>query len=309
MILSRTAASLYWMARYMERAENIARLLNVSLQMSLLPGTRSQEVSTPAAIVGALSYLPTPEHCSVEQVLYTMALDPANPSSICNCIRNARENARMVRGKITAEMWENLNTTWLDMRAYTADDLTGAAAGQLFDWIKERSHLFRGVTYGTMLRGDSFHFTRLGTFLERADNTARILDVKYHRILPEAAQESVMDYYQWAALLHSVSAFEAYRDIYRERITPQRVAEVLILSPNVPRSLRACVEEIAGVLQHIQGDSGHRAKRLAAELHARLSFLRIDEILDEGLHRWLSQFLDDIGRLGLHIQEAYLEAA
>src|SRR5690606_30217070 len=110
------------------RAENIARLLNVSLQMSLLPGSRSQEVSTPAAIVGAVSYLPTPEHCSVEQVLYTMALDPANPSSICNCIRNARENARMVRGKITAEMWENLNTTWLDMRTYTADDLTGAAA-------------------------------------------------------------------------------------------------------------------------------------------------------------------------------------
>lgn len=309
-MLSRTASCIFWMARYMERAENTARLIDVSHQMSLLPGAGNDDLLTPLLITGSLEYVKADKAGSeTEAILYALALNPDNPASIYNCIRNARENARVVRGKITSEMWENLNSTWLELRRYHRDDLRGAAASRLFDWVKERSHLFRGVTYGTILRNDAFHFARLGTFIERADSSARILNIKFHRITHSGQAESVNDYYQWAALLRSVCAFEAYRDIYRDRITPQRVAEMLILRPDVPRSLRACFDEIAQVLPAIAGNCGHEAKRLAAEIHARLRFARIDEVLAEGLSNYLGRLIDDTNRLGERIHHAYLEAA
>jgi uncharacterized alpha-E superfamily protein len=180
---------------------------------------------------------------------------------------------------------------------------------RFLDWVKERSHLFRGATFGTLQRNDAFHFSRLGTFLERADNTARILLARAPEFSAEAeAGTDAAEYYQWASMLRSLSAFESYRDIYRDSIVPQQVAEMLLLRKDLPRSLLACVNELPPTLEGIDGDSGIEAKRLASELHARLHYARIGEVFDEGLHAYLQRFLADIYELGARIQRAYLEA-
>ena len=180
---------------------------------------------------------------------------------------------------------------------------------RFFDWVKERSHLFRGVTYGTIMRGEAFDFSRLGTFLERGDATARILDVKYHILLPRVEDVGgALDYYQWAALLKSVSSFETYRTIYRDQVRPINVAELLILDRRMPRSLAACLEEIEHALERLHGQHDQPAKRLAGELQARLVHGDIDEIFRGGLHEYLTQFLTDIWELGYRIERAYLGA-
>jgi uncharacterized alpha-E superfamily protein len=175
--------------------------------------------------------------------------------------------------------------------------------------VKERSHLFRGVTYGTIVRGEAFNFSRLGTFLERADNTARILDVKYHILLPSVEDVGgALDYYQWAALLRSVSSFETYRQLYRDQIFPIKVAQLLILERRMPRSLAACFDQVKESLDRIRGQRDESAKRLAYELHARLSYVDIEEVFQGGLHEYLTAVLDDIGELGGRVQRAYLGA-
>lgn len=310
-MLSRMADCLYWMARNMERAENTARLLDVSLQMSLLHASSQDDLLVPLDVTGVtadfLSRWPKPD---AGRVLDYLALDPSVPGSIYNCIRLARENAHVVRVKITGEMWEQINGTWLEMRDWQKRGLDARTASAFLDWVKERSHLFRGVSYGTMLRNDTFHFSRLGTFIERADNTARILNVKTRQIRDHEPQaENILDYYQWAALLRSVSCFEAYRDIYRDRITPERVAELLILRPDMPRSLRACFEEISQVLSHVEGQAGRSARRLASEIRARLTYSDISDIFAEGLETSLNSLIADIHRLGSAIHDSYLEAA
>ncbi len=212
-----------------------------------------------------------------------------------------------MRGEITSEMWETLNATWLELRGMKHGHVTGAGATQFFDWVKDRSHLFRGVTYGTIVRGEAFNFSRLGTFLERADNTARILDVKYHIRLPSVEDVGgALDYYQWAALLRSVSAFETYRVLYRDQIFPIKVAELLILERRMPRSLAACFDQVGEAMNRIRGQSDQAAKRLAHELHARLTYADIEEVFQSGLHEFLTACLADIDELGNRIQRAYL---
>jgi uncharacterized alpha-E superfamily protein len=310
-MLSRMADCLYWMARNMERAENTARLLDVSLRMSLLHPASQDDLLVPLDVTGSTeSFRASCPKADAQSVLHYLALDPDAPGSIYHCVRLARENAHVVRVKITSEMWEQINGTWLDLREWQRQGLDAQSASPFLEWVRERSHLFRGVSYGTMLRNDTFHFSRLGTFIERADNTARILNVKQRQIRdgePEA--ENILDYYQWAALLRSVSAFEAYRDIYRDAITPQRVAELLILRPDMPRSLRACFDEIALVLAQVEGLAGRPARRLASEMQARLTYSDIDEIFSAGLETWLDTLIGDIHRLGLAIHSSYLEAA
>lgn len=238
-----------------------------------------------------------------------MALDEKNPSSIYSCLKWARDNAHAVRWQITSEMWETLNATWIEMRAIPRGRVTGAGATQFFDWVKERSHLFRGVTDGTIVRGEAFNFSRLGTFLERADNTARILDVKYHILLPSVEDVGgALDYYQWTALLRSVSAYETYRQLYRDQIVPIKVAQLLILERRMPRSLAGCFELIIESMDRIRGQGGQSAKRLAYELHARLSYADIEEVFQGGLHEYLTEVLADIGELGSRVQRAYLGA-
>jgi uncharacterized alpha-E superfamily protein len=173
--------------------------------------------------------------------------------------------------------------------------------------VKDRSHLFRGVTYGTIVRGEAFNFSRLGTFLERADNTARILDVKYHILLPSVEHVGgALDYYQWAALLRSVSSFETYRQLYRDQIFPIKVAQLLILERRMPRSLAACFDQVKEALDRTRGEHDASVKRLAYELHARLTHADVEEIFAGGLHEYLTECLERIDELGGRIQRAYL---
>ena len=309
-MLSSTADHLYWMARSMERAENTARMLDVTYRMSLLKQAASEPRNEWRAMLSISGLHEDFEaryaEPSAESVMRFMTLDEKNPGSIYNSIFNARENARAVRGSITSEMWEALNHTWLEMRQIHANGIAEDGVSRFFEWVKERSHLSRGITYGTLLRDDRYRFLRLGTYLERADNTARILDVKYHILLPSLDDiGGVADYYQWGALLRSVSAFEAYRNVYRDQITPKRVAELLILRPDMPRSLSTCMNEVNRLLQEINGPRAVELQRRCGLLHGELRFGSIDDIFARGLHEYLSAFLERIYNLGDLINTTY----
>lgn len=313
-MLSRAANNLYWMARHIERAENTARVLDVTYRMSLLPyRTPDQSWADPWALPLVITGLATsfyerfPGPLSAERVLRFMTLDPDNPSSIHSCIQAARENARAVRGAITAEMYEDINGSWLEIRGRTYEGILASGLSEFFDWVKMRSHQFRGVTFGTMLRDEAYHFIRLGTFMERADNTARILDVKYHTLLPSVADVGgAVDYYQWGALLRSVSAFDSYRKVYRDAITPTRVAELLVLRDDVPRSLHACTREIYDILRGLCDASSREPERLAGELNAQLRYGRIEQIFAVGLHEYLMGVLEKLSALNEEINKHFL---
>lgn len=309
-MLSSTADHLYWMGRSLERAENTARMLDVTYRLSLLKhaaGTPHQEWRAMLSISGLHEdFEARYNEPSADNVMHFMALDEKNPGSIYNSIFAARENARAVRGAITSEMWEVLNYTWLEMHQIQIQGIAEDGIARFFEWVKERSHLSRGIAHGTMLRDDSFRFIRLGTFLERADNTARILDVKYHILLPSPSEVGgAADYYQWGALLRSVSAFESYRKVYRDQLTPKRVAELLVLRPDMPRSLTACMNEVDRLLQELNGPRSGELLRRCGLLHSELRFGSIDEIFEYGLHEYLTEFLERIYLLGELINTTY----
>ena len=315
-MLSRAANNLYWMSRHIERAENTARLLDVTYRMSLLP-YRVQESdqswaepwALPLVINGLASayYERYPGVITSDNVLRFMVLDPDNPSSLYSCIQEARENARTVRSAITSEMYEDINASWLEMRNQDYDRVHAGGLSAFFEWVKMRSHQFRGVTFGTMLRDEGYSFIRLGTFVERADNTARLLDVKYHTLLPSAADVGgAVDYYQWSALLRSLSAFDSYRKVYRDVITPTKVTELLVLRDDVPRSLHACMNDIYEILKGLCDESSREAERLAGELHAQLHYGRTEQIIELGLHEYLMEFLEKLSLLTDEINHDFL---
>lgn len=315
-MLSRTADHLFWMARYTERAENTARMLDVNVQTSLLPQSAHAAEQGWRAMLSISELLEPFDRkyglLTPRDVLDFMVRDPDNPSSIASCLTQARENARAVRGALTTEAWETHNATWLDMQARLRGDLLENDPSQFFEWVKYRSHLSRGVTIGTMLKDEAFYFIRLGTFLERADNTARILDVKFHGArdgngeLVRPDEETQLDFYYWAAILRSVSAFEIYRRVYRDVITPERVAELLMLRADMPRSLLACLDEVVNNLAQVRNDVSSKTERFAGKLHAELKFGSIDEILSAGLHDYLTQFLERIYELGNRLSRDFL---
>lgn len=306
-MLSRTADHLYWMARYIERAENIARMLDVNYRMSMVPEGDAGWGATLS--INGLEHAFRAKHdeATAEAVLNFMVFDGDNPSSILSCLRMARENAHAVRGTITSEMWETTNDTWLRMRDYPRWKLAGSEIGEFFEWVKFRSHLSRGVTLGTMLRDEAFHFIRLGTFLERADATARFIDVKYHMLVDgKAPPDAAADYYQWSALLRSVSAFEVYRKVYRDLITPVKVTELLILNEQMPRSLRTSMVEVYENLQAVSNYRSKETQRRAGELQASLKFGRIEDVFARGLHEYLTQFIVRVNELGNRISNDFL---
>jgi uncharacterized alpha-E superfamily protein len=315
-MLSRTADHLYWMARYTERAENTARMLDINYQMSLLPQSSEQAEQGWRGMLGISEltgdYLRRHSSVNPREVMDFMVRDDANPSSIHSCLRAARENARAVRGTLTTEVWETANATWLEFKRLIAGGNFHKDPSEFFEWVKFRSHLSRGVTYGTMLQDESFHFLRIGTFLERADNTARLLDVKFHAAPTEyfGAREPdeplEVDFYHWSAILRSVSGFEVYRKVYRNVIRPEKVAELLILRPDMPRSLVACMNEVVANLQFVANEQSIETLRRAGRLRADLQFSRIDEILATGLHAFLTQFLDRVGDVGVGISRDFL---
>jgi uncharacterized alpha-E superfamily protein len=309
-MLSRTADHLFWMARYTERAENTARMLDVNIQTQLLPQSIEAAEQSWRAVLGISELLPAFDEkygiLSRKDVLDFMVCDPMNPSSIVSCLTSARENARAVRGTLTTEVWETQNTTWLDMAGLLKDGILERDPSEFFEWVKHRSHLSRGVTIGTMLKDEAFYFIRLGTFLERADNTARLLDVKFHGADGEQLNASEMDYYHWAAVLRSVSAFETYRKTYRDVITPERVAELLILRGEMPRSLMACMTEVVNNLAQVHNEVSRETDRFAGRLHAGLRFNSIDDIMRRGLHDYLTEFLEQIYELGNRVSHDFL---
>ena len=308
-MLSRTADHLYWMSRYTERAENLARLLDVTYQMSLVPKTLAVENQNWGAILALnsleQSFFERYDEVSAENVLRFMVLDPSNLSSIYSCLRAARENAHAVRGTLTSETWESCNMTWLEVREQQFEPIMAAGIGQFFEWVKLRAAVIRGVTFGTMLQDEALSFIRLGGYIERADNTARILDVKYH-VLNGDGEEGASDFYQWGALLRSVSAFEVYRKVYRDVITPARVAELLMLRPDMPRSLHACMRGVTRMLDDIRNAQSSETERLAGLLHSQIHYARIDDILAENLHQYLVDFMDRIYELGNGIRRDFL---
>lgn len=315
-MLSRTADHLYWMARYIERAENMARVLDVTYNMSLVPNAAESEAALwlPALEISGNVEAYERDYFNQSQQTYTaagvihyLAMDMNNPSSIYSALRSARENARAVRVAMTSETWENINSLWLEFSQFVGQDLAKSGLSEFCDWVKARSHLFRGVCFGTMLRDEAFNFVRLGTFIERADNTARLLDVKYHLLLPE--QEEVggaVDYYEWSAVLRSVSAFQAYQKIFSDTIEPWRVAELLVLRRDMPRSLHACFDEIMPILEQLSGARATECKRLAGELHSKLRFGKMRDIFQRGLHEFLTDFIASNNKLGAEIHKTFL---
>jgi uncharacterized alpha-E superfamily protein len=316
-MLSRTADHLFWMARYMERAENTARMLDVNYQTSLLPQ------SSDAAEQGWRGLLSISEltwafsqkyqEVTAHNIMDFMVRDAGNPSSIVSCLRAARENARAVRGALTTEVWETQNQTWLEFNRVLQDEGFERDPSTLFEWVKFRSHLSRGVTVGTMLQDEALHFLRIGTFLERADNTARLLDVKFQALAggdyfgPGAAKEGQeVDFYHWSAILRSVSGFEIYRKVYRNVIRPEKVAELLILRPDMPRSLAGCLNDVVANLTMVANEQSGETLRRAGRLRSDLQFARIDEILATGLHAYLTEFLDRVNDIGVGISRDFL---
>jgi uncharacterized alpha-E superfamily protein len=303
------------MSRYTERAENTARMLDVNYQTSLLPQSEAvaqmgwQGLLSISELTGA--YTKAYGSVNARDVMNFMVNDESNPSSIVSCLGAARENARAVRGALTTEVWETQNQTWLEVKRMTKTGEFEVDPSQFFEWVKFRSHLSRGVTVGTMLMDEALHFMRLGTFLERADNTARLVDVKFHAVQSDfygaaSERDQEYDFYHWSAILRSVSAFEVYRKVYRDVIRPERVAELLMLKPDMPRSLHASLNEVVNNLALVASNPESETLRRAGKLRSELKYGRIDEILATGLHAYLTQFLDRVNDLGAHVSREFL---
>ena len=312
-MLSRTADNLYWLSRYTERADFVARILGAAMRVGALPSSyvgEHNEWESAVASAGDLEEFRRLYDAANEQTVRDfLAFSPNNPSSIRNCIELARENARSVRTALTVEVWEAINGTWLELKRFSGSEMSREEFARFVEWTKGVSLACDGSAYRTMLRNDAFWFTRLGTGIERADNTARILDVKHHILLP--ATESVggsLDYFQWTAILREVSALTAYHWIYRQSVKPRLVADLLILNRQMPRSLANCCEILVRHLDLIADAYGLRgeSQRLASNMQARLSATTIDDAFGQGLHEFIFDFIAENNRLGSAITEQYL---
>jgi uncharacterized alpha-E superfamily protein len=309
-MLSRTADHLFWMSRYFERAENLARLLDVTYQMALVPQDDEAARKNWNAVITLNSleerFAATGKTPGALAVLDFMVADDSNPASIRSCLRMARENAHAVRGTLTAEMWETINSTWIELRGRSVDSIMAGGVTEYFEWVKERASLFRGATFGTMLQDEAFHFMRIGVLLERADNTARLLDVKYHGLAARDAEGSASDFYQWAAVLRALSAFETYRKVFRDSIAPGKVAELLIFNEDLPRSLHACLKGIINLLPKVANERSGETERRVGMLYAVLRYGRIEDVFATGLHPYLENFMDCIYDVGNRISTDFL---
>lgn len=299
-MLSRVAENLFWIGRYMERAENIARLVDAARRMAVLPRDTgrplSNEWSSILIAAGSWSIYPGDVgKATAASAVDHLVFDASNPSSVYTCIKTARENARAIRTALTQECWEALNAAWTDMRMASQNRATGAALVDLIDWIKAQSALFRGAFSGTAVRDDSFEFVILGMALERVDSTARLLDVKYHVLLPSADDVgSGVDHYQWQSLLQAAAAQRAYIFLTQSDVSARGVAQFLLLAERFPRSVRFNVGRIADAVTALDryygqpGDSHELATRYAATLDTST----IDEVFAYGLHEFLTDVIE-----------------
>jgi uncharacterized alpha-E superfamily protein len=313
-MLSRTAENLYWLARYVERAEYIARTIDATLRVTALPAAyigKTNEWESALLTAGMSNgFFAKHNDANETNVVEYLSFDAENPSSIRNCIEAARLNSRSVRTALTSEMWDTINGAWIELQevwshgASSREDLA-----RFLRFVQETSLRFDGSAYRTMLRNDAYWFSRLGLHLERADNTARILDVKYHVLLPE--EEHVggpLDFYQWSSILRSVSALTAYHWVYRETLKPWLIADLLILNDSLPRSLASCYGNLARNLDQIGVAYGRQgaAQRHARGIRNRLEHSNMNDIFQHGVHEFIQEFIADNSRLGEIITKQYL---
>lgn len=307
-MLSRTADHLYWMSRYLERAESLARMLDAHHRLSLLPRPYEAVLQGWTATLVSLGlerpFLERYQSVTPRAAFDFIAFDREHVGSILSCLRAARENARAVRGTITSEVWETLNTTYLESRSFNAT-MPESGRGEFLEWVKYRAHLTRGVLAGTMLRDEALCFTKIGTFLERADNTTRLLEARWRdpggqgeRLATEASE--------WAVLLRAMSAFEIYRRITREPVTPKRVTELLLMRDDLPQSVHRCLSELYANLKAVANDQSAETLRRAGEMHAEFLFGRFEDICSDGITTFLDRFQARLRDLGARIADDFL---
>ena len=309
-MLGKTAGGLFWMFRYLERSENTARLIEAGFRMSL---TRSSEAKDEWKSVLTTSgayhdYLSTHGDVDAATVIDFMLRDRSNPSSVLSVIANARNNARMVRTALTREVWEATNDCWITLKDLLSQPVREPDLPAALGVIRQHSALVRGALHGTMLRNEIYNFARIGTFLERADSTARILDVKYYLLLPTIRHVgSSLDNVQWETILRSVSALRAFRWLNQGNIGSHSIAEFLILDRRMPRALVFCYNKIVDNLGYLSREYDTRlpCHDLADALHTRIAMATIEQIFEGGLHEFLEDFIARTKALGLQIEEDY----
>jgi len=310
-MLSRVASSIYWLNRYVERAENYARFIEVNLNLNLdLPRGTAEQWEPLVAITGDHeSFEDRYKKATKENVIQFLTADSENPNSILSCLLAARENGRSVREIISTDMWEQVNRFYLMVRDAVSSGLSSHNLHTFLVDVKAASHLLLGITDATMSHGEGWHFARLGRLLERADKTSRILDVKYFILLPTAAGVGTpFDIIQWSALLKSASALEMYAKRYG-RIAPNDVTEFLILDPTFPRSIRYCLIKGEDSLRAISGSERGSYENLAEKrlgrLRAELDFADIEDCVTDGLHEFVDRFQAQLNRVGDAIFETF----
>lgn len=309
-MLGRTANGLYWMFRYIERAENTARLIDVGLRMSLIRSdSRDDDWDGVLQSAGVRDdYARVHETMTSVDAIDFLLRDHANISSIMSCIESARNNARMVRTALTRDTWEAVNECWIELKQRLARKARPTDLPEIIDAIKRCAGLIRGAFHGTMLRDDIYNFARIGTFIERADNTARILDVKYYVLLPAIAQVgSSLDNMQWESILRSVSAHRSYGWVYEGEYKPANIADFLILNGRMPRSLAFSYDKIVsnlGFLAQAYSEK-HAAHDTASAILTLLQNRTVDQIMDQGLHEFIEEFIVKNNRLGQQISDGY----
>lgn len=307
-MLSRTASGLFWMARYLERAENLARILDVTNKLAMMPRHRQQEndLSLPLNLSGTHQLFHEQyDKLSIKNLLNFFSLDSKNPSSIYSYIEMAWNNAHAVRGTLSSEVWECINTTRIDLKKFRSQS-RNLDMDNLFDWVKERSHLVRGAMMGTLLRNEAFRFIQIGTFIERAFATTQLLQVKDAQLHNDP--EPVRQYYRLNTLLSAVSARETYHMIYREPVSRETVVELLICRPDLPRSLLSCVEALVYQIEKLDATNARIPLKLAYQLLVELRFNTIDDLLKDDLQLYLASFLKRMSSLADNIRLTYLEA-
>jgi uncharacterized alpha-E superfamily protein len=310
MLLGRTANGLYWMSRYIERAENMARIVDAGLRLALTRADSSADEWASVVVSAGATHAFLAKHSEycAETVSDFLLRDTSNPSSVLSSIETARANARMVRTALTRETWESINEAWMSSRRLLAAAIDQRELPKILDQIKRETALIRGAFYGTMLRNEIFDFAQIGSYVERADNTARILDVKYYVLLPSISWVgSSLDNYQWESILRSVSAHRSYRWVYEADYRPTQIADFLILNRRMPRSLAFCYRIIGESLNFLADEYGerHACHATLDEIRARLKPGTISAIFDGGLHEFLGEFIHYNNRMGDEVAENY----
>lgn len=305
-MLSRTAEGLFWMSRYIERAENVARLIDAGRRMDTLPRTDGESAQEWASVIiaaGCSETYPRPlAQADEASVAHHLIFDRDNPSSIRSCFEYARSNARAMRTAVTADVWDSVNEAWSSMRARSPAAVTGGGLSPFLDWTRAQGQRFRGAVDDTLLRDAGYGFVRLGQFVERADATARLLDVKYHVLLPDGAEiGGALDHVQWVQILRAANAQRAFRHVYRQGVRPDLVADFLILNPMAPRSLKHCYSMLVRHLDMMGVAGSHPCRAQGRATLAQLMELKIEDVFEAGLHEFLTEFIEANNTLAVQI--------